>query len=66
MRKKTITISESSVRELLAQKKFKFKYREVKDEDIDYSDIPELTAEQKAKFKPRFPLPLRKTKTKNR
>ena len=54
MAKKTITISESSARELLTKKKSTFTSREVREEDIDYSDIPELTEEQMRQFKPRF------------
>jgi hypothetical protein len=54
MKRKTTTITESSARALLTKKKSEFTYRQVKDEDIDYSDIPELTQEQMRQFKPRF------------
>jgi len=54
MKKKIITHTESSARALLKKGKLAFPYREVKDEDIDCSDIPELTDEQLKLFKPLF------------
>ena len=51
MAKKTITITESSARALLTKKKSGLTFREVKEEDIDYSDIPRLNDEQLHQFK---------------
>jgi len=55
MKKKTVTITESSARALLTKRKSDFFYKEVKEEDIDYTDIPRLTEKQMGQFKPRFP-----------
>lgn len=51
MAKKTTTVL--SAPELLARKSGKSMRRKVKDADIDFSDIPELTDEQLSKFKRR-------------
>lgn len=48
MAKKTTT--ELSVLELQARKSVKSTNRKIKDADIDFSDIPELTDEQLSKF----------------
>jgi hypothetical protein len=40
-----------SLQELLVLKKGDFTVRHVKDEDIDFSDLPELTDEQLKQFK---------------
>lgn len=45
MAKKSVTISESSLHARLKKEKSKFIAKEIKDEDIDCSDIPELTDE---------------------
>ena len=49
MAKKSIV--ELSLRELLTRKKNSFTLREVKDSDIDYSEIPELTPERLAQLR---------------
>lgn len=48
MAKKSITVL--SAQELLARKSGKSTNRKVKDSEIDFSDIPELTGEQLSKF----------------
>jgi len=51
MAKKTITVL--SAQELLARRNEKSTNRKVKDSEIDFSDIPELTDEQLSQFKRR-------------
>ena len=51
MTKKSTTVL--SVPELLARKSKKSMSRKVKDSEIDFSDIPELTVDQLSKFKRR-------------
>ena len=48
MKKKSI---ELSARELLTKRSVKSTPRKIKDSEIDYSDIPELTADHLKKFK---------------
>lgn len=50
MAKKNIVVL--SAQELLERVKAGIPFRHVREEDIDYSDIPELTEEQMRQFKP--------------